>query len=89
MDAENERERLGLPKLDLRKEADKTQDHWRDHPPDKPHAAWLGRARIARPDGSNVIELQPRRSPEEIEAERQAAKLIARANMGIPVEAWA
>lgn len=50
VDAENERTRLGLGPVDLRHEAEKAEAHWREHPPQCPHAAWLGRARSARPD---------------------------------------
>lgn len=50
VDAENERKRLGLGPVDLRHEAEKTLAWWQEHPPHDPHAAWLGRARRARPD---------------------------------------
>jgi hypothetical protein len=53
VEAQAERDRLGLIVVDLRKEAEKTVAYWRDHPPDYPHAAWLGRARRARPDGGH------------------------------------
>jgi hypothetical protein len=45
-----ERQRLGLCEVDLRKEADKAEDHWREHPPNYPRAAWIGRACRALPE---------------------------------------
>jgi uncharacterized protein YdaU (DUF1376 family) len=47
-EARAERVRLGLPEVDVRLEASKAMAHWTLFPPDNPHAAWLGRIRIAR-----------------------------------------
>ena len=83
------RDAAGQPPVDMEAEARKAEARWEREPPRNPHRAWLGWAATARPDKTNVIDLHPRRSPEEIEAERQAARLIARARMGIPLDAQA
>ena len=83
-EAVDNREAAGKPAVDMDAEARKAEARWEREPPRNRHRAWLGWAAAARPDQTNVIELHPRRSAEEIEAERQAARLIARANMGLP-----
>ena len=49
-EARAERQRRGLCEVDLRKEAEKAEDHWREHPPNYPRAAWIGRACRALPE---------------------------------------
>lgn len=49
-EAQEERTRSDLPPVDMHEEARKTEKHWRQHPPHSPRAAWLGRARRARPE---------------------------------------
>ena len=92
VEATSRRHAASLPELNVRKEADKLQDRWRDAKrlPNDPWLAWITWALIGRPDKTNAIEPQ-QRSPEEVEAERQAARLEARARMGItePLEAQA
>ena len=74
------REAAGQPAVDMDAEARKAEDHWREHPPNNPHTAWLGRARIARPDKTNIVKFRPRQfTPEEMAAglERALAKMRA------------
>lgn len=87
VEAANERESLGLPVLDLRKEADKLERFWTDHPPRNPHSAWLGRARMAKPDASNVIEPQAISDEEERRRIDEAAQyILGRLAAGVPWE---
>jgi uncharacterized protein YdaU (DUF1376 family) len=80
VEATNQREAQGLPALDLGKEARKLERVWAStRMPYDPHKAWLKWALRAWPDGTNVVELKPRQTPEEWEAERQAALLVIHA----------
>ena len=83
-EAADARDAAGQPAVDMDAEARKAEARWEREPPRNRHRAWLGWAATARPDRTNVIELHPRRSPEEIEAERLAGLQIARARMGLP-----
>jgi uncharacterized protein YdaU (DUF1376 family) len=49
-EAASERSRRGLCEVDLRWEAEKAEEHWRDNPPLNPRAAWIGWGCRARPE---------------------------------------
>lgn len=60
VEATSRRHAAGLPELNVRKEADKLQDRWRDAKrlPNDPWLAWIAWALIGRPDKTNAIEPQ-------------------------------